>query len=279
MSNPRVRVMNPRFRFPSSLRPAWRPLAVGFVLLGFLLARPLVAQVTESPQTIAPGKFLLKMDALSLSFDRHETDEQGVKFTAVGVGRAFLATGLTQDLDVQVGAELFLHTRVENSGTTQSHSGTCDIYFRTKWTFWRDQSLGASAAIMPYIKVPTSSGGVGNGFTEGGVIVPWAMALGGGFTAGAMAEWDILRNDANNGYDSHWYTSGVFSRAITQTIAIYGESTLTATSAGISRTALTVGGGVNYNLSQFFVVDYAFYAGLSRGAAAWNPVVRIRWEF
>jgi len=248
-------------------------------LLGLLAGRPLVAQVTEIPQTIAPGKFLLKMDALSLSFDRHDTKDEGVKFTAIGLGRAFLATGLTQNLDVQVGAELFLHTRVKMDNTTQSHSGIGDVYFRTKWTFWRDQSLGAAAAVMPYIKVPTSSGGVGNGYTEGGVIVPWAMSLSGGFNAGAMAQWGVVRNDANNGYDSQWAASGFFSRAITGTINIYGESTLTATSAGASRTAMTIGAGVNYNLTPFFVVDYALYAGVSRDAAAWNPVVRIRWEF
>lgn len=279
MSNSRDRVMNASFRLLPFGRLSSRPFAVGFALLGLLASRPLPAQVTEIPQTIAPGKFLLKMDALSLSFDRHDTEDPGASFTAVGLGRAFLATGLTQDLDVQIGAELFLHTRVQNNGTTQSHSGTGDIYFRTKWTFWRDQSLGASAAVMPYIKVPTSSGGVGNGFTEGGVIVPWAMSLGGGFNAGAMAEWDVLRNDANNGYDSHWYASGVFNRAITQTITVYGESTLSATSAGISRTALTIGAGVTYNLSPFFVVDYALYAGVGRAAATWNPIVRIRWEF
>jgi Putative MetA-pathway of phenol degradation len=109
--------------------------------------------------------------------------------------------------------------------------------------------------------------------------VPWALALGGGFEAGAMAEWDLVRNDANDGYDSRWYASGVFSRALTKAITLYGETTLAATSASSARTALTIGGGVTVNLTPDFQVDYALNAGVTHGAADWNPVLRIRWKF
>ncbi|MSU69379.1 MAG: transporter [Opitutaceae bacterium] len=271
--------MTASFHLSPPGHPGRPRFAGGLAILALAAGGPLGAQVTESPQTIAPGRFLLRMDALSLSFDRHRPEDDGTRFTTVAVGRAFLSTGLTPQLDAQMGAELFVQARTKRSGSTQAHSGTGDLYFRTKWSFWRDQSLGAAAALIPYIKVPTSTGGVGNGSTEGGLIVPWALSLGGGFEAGAMAEWDVLRNDANNGYDSQWYASGVFSRALTQSVTVYGESTLTATSASSSRTALTMGGGVTVKLTPNFRVDYALNAGLSRGAADWNPVLRINWEF
>src|SRR5882724_117115 len=230
MSFPRVSLMNSSpCQLPAGILRR-RRVFCGLILLGLCAAGPLGAQVTESPQTIAPGKFLLKVDALSLSFDRDGQEADGTKLTTVGVGRAFLSTGITEQLDVQIGAELFVHARTKTNGSTHTNSGTGDVYFRTKYTFWRDRGAGASVAVMPYLKVPTSSGGVGNGFTEGGVIVPWALSLGGGFEAGAMAQWAVVRNDSNNGYDSQWFASGVFSRAITQAITVYGEATLTATS-------------------------------------------------
>src|SRR5882757_10478702 len=109
MSSSRVTLMNSSpCQLPTRI-PRWCRVFPGLILLGLCAAGPLGAQVTESPQTIAPGKFLLKVDALSLSFDRDNQEADGTKITTLGVGRAFLSTGITEDLDVQVGAELFIH--------------------------------------------------------------------------------------------------------------------------------------------------------------------------
>ncbi|HRG55387.1 MAG TPA: hypothetical protein PLG56_05060, partial [Lacunisphaera sp.] len=59
----------------------------------------LPAQITESPVTVQPGRFLLEVDALSLTIDR----EPGLKYTAFGAASTFLTTGVTSRLDVQVG--------------------------------------------------------------------------------------------------------------------------------------------------------------------------------
>ncbi len=147
--------------------------------------------------TVAPGHFLVKMDVLSLKFQNQSSTPDNTRYSAVGAGETFITTGLTEHLDLQVGLELFLHSRLKTTGGTSSSSGVGDLYIRPKWTFWSDPGLQALAAVMPFVKLPTNSGGVGNGSVEGGIIVPWSMALDRGFRTSAMAEWAILRNDAD----------------------------------------------------------------------------------
>lgn len=273
---------------PSSPRLRWakrsrRPAVLGpcaiIAALMLLAVGRLAAQVTESPMTVAPGHFLLKMDVVSLEFEDQASVPVDTRYSAVGVGATFVTTGLAEHVDLQLGLELFLHARLKTNGGTRSNSGIGDVYVRPKWTFWSDPGLQALAAVMPYVKLPTNSGGVGNHAAEGGIIVPWSMALDRGYRAGAQAEWAFVRNDADNGYDSRWATSLVLQGDLNPSVGLYVESTLALTSAGVSRTALTAGGGITVEATRRMQLDLAAYAGLTRGAADWNPVLRLRWHF
>lgn len=249
------------------------------LLFSFAAGARLSAQVTENPMTVAPGHFLLRVDALSLKVEDQDEVPVDSRYSALAVGTTYLTAGLAPNLDLQVGVELFLRSRLRTGGGTTSHSGVGDLYVRPKWAFWSDAGLQAMAAVMPYVKLPTNSGGVGNHAAEGGVIVPWSMALDRGYRAGAMAEWGLVRNDADNGYDSRWGASLVLQGDISSSVGLYTESTLAFTSAGISRTALTLGGGLTMETTRRLQVDLGLYAGLTRGAPDWNPVVRLRWHF
>lgn len=242
-----------------------------------LLAGNLAAQVTESPRTTAPGRALVRMDGLKLSFGR--ADAAGNTYNAVGVAATTFRTGLTASVDLQVGLDFFLKETIKFRGARDSHSGLGDISFRTKWTFWRDDKAGAAAAVMPYVRLPTGSGGVGSKATEGGVIVPWAMETGAGVTAGAMAQWDVVRNDADNGYDARWYLSGFMQRDLTRAFSIYGESTLEFSSTGFSNWAGTVGAGVLWRYLKHLQFDYELQRGLNRRASDWTHIWRLNWEW
>jgi hypothetical protein len=241
-----------------------------------LLATTGRAQVTESPETIAPGHFLVKMDVVSVAVDR--TAPGGGQYTGVGVARTFVSTGLTSSLDVQVGAELFVDQKFTSNGLADRSSGLSDIYFRTKYAFWRDEATYTELAVMPYVKIPTGTDKARSKAWEGGLILPWATKLTGDFEARAMAQVDFLRNANDNGYDTNWYLSGVISRDFLKTLGIYGEVTAGKSSGGLPW-AGTFGGGATLRTSDFFWWDFSVYRGLSTGAAKWNPVVRANWRF
>lgn len=242
--------------------------------LAVVIVNLLPGQITETPATVAPGRFLIEMDALSLKINR----DGGDRFTAWGVATTFLTSGLTANWDVQVGAELFLDQKFDSSGLTERNSGLGDVYFRTKWRFYADADTGTSIAIMPYVKLPTNTGGVGNQAREGGLIIPWEAALVGGVQLTAMGKIDFQRNDGDNGYDSFWSTSVALQRAVTQAIGLYAETKFGKSTSGAPWDGV-VGGGVTLALSKNTVWDYALYRGLTSGSSDWQHVLRLNWGF
>jgi hypothetical protein len=234
----------------------------------------LCAQVTEWTTTVKPGHFLLEMDAISLTVDR----EPGSKYTALGLASTFLTTGLTDKWDVQIGAEFYIQQKFDVAGFTDRDSGVGDVYLRTKYRFYESSETYTTAAILPWIKVPTSSGNWSNDAIEGGIILPWSTQVLGGFDVYAMVELDFLRNDANDGYDSYWYGSAAFSRSVTRFIGLYGEVTA-GKSSGSASTEGTLGAGITITVSEHAWWDIAVYKGISDSAADWQQVVRFNWGF
>jgi hypothetical protein len=252
------------------------PRKFSLVLALFLVAS-LHAQVTETPQTIAPGKFFLRMDAVTVGVNRDSAAPD--KYTALGLASSILSIGLTSDVDVQFGAQFFVRETYQYRGARSSRTGWGDTSIRAKWTFWRDVPGGAAAAVIPFVKIPSKTTGIGNNHVEGGFIVPWSKTLGPGSEAGAMAEWDLLRNDANNGYDSRWFTSGFVRQHIVGGFGVYAEATLQVSSASASSFAGTMGGGATFDFSKTFQLDYGLSRGLGNRATDWTGVVRLRWTF
>lgn len=250
---------------------------VHFLALLAVAAVPLAAQVTETPDTIAPGKFFVRMDAISLGVNRDKTEPS--TFTALALATTIVSTGITQNVDAQVGLQFFARQTYQYRGTRTTHSGLGDVTLRAKWTYLRNDKIGAAAAVIPFVKVPTSTGGVGNDHVEGGIILPWAMSLGTGTVLGAMAEWDLLRNDANNGYDSRWFTSAFLRQHLVGPWGVYGEATLGASSASTSDFVGSLGGGVTWDFSKTFQLDYGLSKGLGNRATDWQHALRVRWEF
>jgi len=251
--------------------PLFRPVLLS-VVLSFACGLTGRAQYTEVPATVAPGSFLLETDALSLVVDRDGPD----KYQALGVGSLLLTTGLTSTWDVQLGAQLYLRQRFDSRGFTDRQSGVGDVYVRTKWRFFSNEYV--SMAILPYVKIPTNSGGVGNDHVEGGIALPWeTYVLGGFLTINSMIDVARLRNAANDAHGTYTSFSTAATKSLTKFLSFYAEANA-AKSPGVDWIA-TLGGGVYLSFSDRLGIDVAVYRGLNREAPDWNPVVRVNYGF
>jgi hypothetical protein len=242
-----------------------------------LAAAPLAAQVTESPHTIAPGKVRLEVDGVRLSLDR--ADAAGNTYDATALASTIVSAGLTRDVDIQIGFDLFLRESFTIRGRKDHHSGLGDVSFRTKWTFWRDEQRGAALALLPYIRVPTGSSAVAGKAVTGGLIVPWEMNPSPGLRTGAMFQWDVVRNDADNGYDARWHLSGFVEQTLTSAVSAYAETNFDVRSTGASDWAGQLGAGVLWRVSSRLLLDYELQRGLNRRASKWEHTWRVNWDW
>lgn len=238
------------------------------------LAGTLRAQFAEAPITVEPGRFLAEIDGIRFSVDQ---PDNGPKVTALAVASTLLTAGLTPRVDIQVRADFYVRRTIELKGFSDARSGVGDVFFRTKWNFWRDASTGGAAAVIPYVIVPTANSLVGSKAVRGGVIVPWEIKPSGSFTAGANFAWDLVRNDADNGYDSQFALNAIARQQITKSLVLYAESAFTATSAGMSLWEGRAGAGVLLQVTQNIQLDYEVVRGLNRRATDWEHVLRVNW--
>jgi hypothetical protein len=96
--------------------------------------------------------------------------------------------------------------------------GAGDLYLRTKWCFLENAETGFGLALLPYVTIPTGSGGMGSGSVEGGLIVPMAVGLAPELELALMLGIDGLRHETKAGYGAHWHLSAALSRTITRAL-------------------------------------------------------------
>jgi hypothetical protein len=255
-------------------RPRFAPAALVTALLALVPA--LRAQVTEIPQTIGPGALLIRMDAIS--FGAEQDTSAPNQYKALAVGTTLVSAGITSSFDFEFGAQLFLRDTFSRGGSEHTDSGIGDLTLRPKWTFWKDPDSGQEAAFMPYLLVPTHSSAVGNNALEGGVIIPWSRDIAAGLKAGAMIQWDVLRNEANTRYDTRWYASADIKWSLGDRVGAYAETTASLSTAGTGADSGMVGAGVNLNASGNFQWDLEFSRVIGSGQNQWTEVLRFRWK-
>jgi hypothetical protein len=141
--------------------------------------------------TLDDGHFQLELGLYDGSFQRRS----GITTDTITAGAALVKYGVSDTVDIEAGLTLY-------QGATQTgspdQSGLGDLYLRSKWNISGSGAL--SAVIEPFLKVPTASGGTGNGRLEGGLVVPLSYDLGAGWSLGSTPEIDAALNGAGSGY-------------------------------------------------------------------------------
>lgn len=105
----------------------------------------------------------------------------------------------------------------------QSFYGVGDMFFRAKLNLVGPEGGEVQAAIIPYVKAPTGSPGIGDKAVEGGAIAPISFALPRGFTLLFDPEIDILRNADDSGRHTNIQFLGNLSHALTDSVTGYVE--------------------------------------------------------
>jgi Putative MetA-pathway of phenol degradation len=222
--------------------------------------------LTESPYTVDAGWGQLEMDIFAYARDHDKIDGADLKTTALSLANINLKFGLTSNIDLQTVIEPYTEVRAHDriSGVREKVSGFGDITSRLKINFWGNDGGDTAFALMPFVKWPTNQHGLGNNSVEGGLIVPLAMSLGGGWDMGVMTEFDLVRNEADNGYALDWVNSVTVSHDIAGKLGGYVEL---ATVLTRGRDLASFDCGLTYGVNRHLQLDTGLTLGLTRASA------------
>jgi len=141
--------------------------------------------------TVPPGKVQLESSFAGWSL----TKGSGTRSELLTIGSTVVKVGVTDRADVQVGITPFARLTVRDGG---SRSGFGDVLVRYKQRLTADGSKVQVAAI-PFVKLPSAQGDLGNGKVEGGIAVPLSFALFGPMTMTLGPEADLLADSDGDG--------------------------------------------------------------------------------
>jgi Putative MetA-pathway of phenol degradation len=244
------------------------------------ILRPLTTDrpdVTESPITVDAGRFQVEMDIVNYTRD----DEGGVRSESFVAGSLNLKAGLLHNVDLQVIVDSYVRERTRASpGPAMTTDGFGDITTRLKINLWgNDGDEQTALGVMPFLKVPTASGGLGNDSVEGGLIVPFAFELPAGWSVGVMAEFDFLRNTNNDGYHTEFVNTVSFGHDIVGDLAGYVELVSVATTETGADWRGFLSMGLTYGLCPDSQLDLGVIVGMNRAAEDMNPFLGFSFRY
>jgi hypothetical protein len=220
---------------------------------------------TESPFTVEPGRYQIESSFAQYTRDQYNPERTNVRVTAWSVAPFNLRIGLTPRSEVQVLIDSYLDVKIEDrdSGLTERVRGFGDVTLRAKWNFRGNDGGENALGLMPFVKLPTARNGLGNDSVEGGVILPFATSLPGGWGFGAMTEADIVRNAADDGHTLVWVNTATVSHDLTEKLGGFLEL---ASEIGEGKPIFSFNGGLTYAVDADLQLDLGVNVALSRAA-------------
>jgi len=209
----------------------------------------------------------------------HESDPD-MRTDTVTSGDIMLRLGVTDNMEVQAGWTAFGHVRERDraTGAVTNASGVGDLTLAVKRNLANPDGLGFSAAVMPYVILPTGGGAIGAGDTAFGLLVPLSFSLSDTVTLSLTPEADAAVDEDRNGRHLAWGSvvgvgidltkslSGTLEFQATRDNNPSGHATQTLASLSLAwqpsdNLQLDMGGvaGLNHNSP-----DAELYAGVTR---------------
>ncbi|MBI3515170.1 MAG: transporter [Proteobacteria bacterium] len=183
--------------------------------------RPTKANV---PWTVDAGHYLMETDVAVYGYTHGKSPPINQRNWLV-LDPTF-KVGLTDRVEFDLlltGLYSNTQTHDRTTGVTRTLDGFGDTTLRTKINLWGNEGGASALTVIPLLKLPTNSGGLGNNAVEGGVISSLAIAAPYDVTIFVAPEFDALRNAGDNGRHGHYSQLINVNRLIAEKLTAYVE--------------------------------------------------------
>lgn len=236
--------------------------------------------VTESAYTVDAGHLQFETTLGGYSRDHHAPERNGVRTEGWSLFEINAKVGLTNWADFQVVAPLYQRVRTSGGGAPREVSeGFGDLTLRLKTNLWGNDGGKTALALMPFVKIPTASDGLGNDAVEGGLIVPLAIELSEKWALGLMAEIDVLKDGDDRGYHAEVLTSATLGYAFRDNFIGYVEFVSVLSAEHDADWVAQVDSGFAWQLTPDVQFDAGVNIGLTRAAEDLAPFVGLTLRF
>jgi hypothetical protein len=217
---------------------------------------------TESPYTVDAGRVQVELDFISFTRDRSE----GVRTETIAVAPVNLKLGLTASTDIQFVVAPYVRQITSGTGVRGRTDGFGDVTVRLKRNLFGNDGGNAALAVMPFVKLPTSTGGIGNNAVELGLIVPLALTLSERVGLGVMTEVDLNQQSDGRGYAPSFVNSATLAFSLSHRLGLYTELFTERSTEGGAAWVVTGNAGVTYAVTPDLQIDAGVNKGLTRAA-------------
>lgn len=220
---------------------------------------------TESPYSVDKGRWQLEMEIAAWRLDGGELESRSLAETNVKFG-------LSAASDLQ----LVLPGYTDDLG---GEEGIGDIQIRLKYNLWGNDGGPHAMALMPYLKLPTASGGLGNGHVEGGLILPFAFQAPAGWSIGCMGQFDLVSDDDGGGVIGEGLFSVAAGHDLTASTAIFFEFACLVSPEGGDERETYFNAGCTWMRGEMMQWDAGFRVGLDSGSEELVPFAGVSRKF
>ena len=216
---------------------------------------------SNSPVTVDAGHFQYESDL----FNYTHSNAGGTTTRNYQAFDPVFKYGVTDRVDVELQFNGYNWYEQNSSGQRSSSSSAGDLVLRSKINLFGNEG-GPAAAIIPYIKFPTAHQPIGNGSTDGGVIVPISYPLPFDVTLLVMPELDIIRNASDGGHHANFTQLLNLSRPLSKTVTLYGEIYTALGTDHYTPPVYTFDTAVSWSVTDSIQLDVGANIGLNKAA-------------
>jgi hypothetical protein len=241
---------------------SWMPLANAQIEATAL--RPLGPE--PHPYTTEPGRTMVEFVPLIYTHDQRNPERENRRVDAFNV-RMLLKYGALDDLDLQIGADLFAWEREDtrDTGERDTRQGFGDLTLRAKYNLWGNDGGETAVSVMPFMILPTSTCGTSDPGVRGGLMIPTAWEPAGGWVIEWTPTFAAVRNSPA-GYAFEFASLLVLNHEIIDSMSAFVEFGSSITSARGDPWVGVVGPGLTIAVDENTVIEPAVHLGVTRSA-------------
>ncbi|MBA3961120.1 MAG: transporter [Chthoniobacterales bacterium] len=234
---------------------------------------------STGPYTVDAGHFYLEISADSYLFDE---PGGGTRVERWNVAPFNFRIGLTNDVELDFAYADYIHLRIEDraSGKTETHDGLGDFVLQAKINLLGNDGGKVALSLIPFLKIPTNTNGLGNDSVEGGLGIPFQAMLPGGLTLALETGAQAVRNDSDTGYDPAFFNAVLLSHSLfVDKLTGYLEYYDVGTANSETTHAAFIDTGLIYQILPNAEIDLGCNFGVTDAAPDYQPFVGFSFRF